>query len=788
MRLIAAHLLPFDPIMKNSSTIAARVYLFAIAVIVAPSTLYAQSISWSGATSGAWLTTTNWTGGTAAGSGTSTTNTNIAVFNVNANNTVGINMNTTAGVYYLGAIDNTNATARIINNNSTTVPGVLTLNGATVGGTANTVLRNTTTTLLTITNGASAGTMGLALGNATNNIIQINSTGGITIASNITGSNGITRQGAGAGILTLSGSNSYTGVTAINGTTTGGIVAISNNNALGATGPGNHTTIAANGQTNGPQLRLSNNINVPENITLLGTTEVTGFNGAIQNTSGINTLSGNITLAGTNGLKISALSGTLSLTGTINQTVTSNNLVLQPFAATAVITVANPIQINGGGLQLVGVNGTPGALVNLNAASGTGIGNTSMGQRVTLRLGVTDALNTSGFLTVGYGGSAVGEDMAILDLRGFNQTANALIGSAASGTAASANSNRLVTNSVTGTSILTVGNGGGSGVFNGQINSGTGNIQLIKTGNGNQTLNDQNSYTGGTRIDGGTLTLGHATNTLANTGAINVNGGILALGTNSDTVGAVTLTSGSITGSTGVLTGSSYDVQSGVVSAILGGAGVALTKSTSGTVTLTGNNTYTGNTAINQGRLAVNGSLSTGTVSVAAAAWLQGTGTIAGPVSVSGNLSPGNSPGILTVGSLSLLGSSTTGIEINDIVRGASYDGINITGTSSPLAYGGVLSIAFGNASAFTNGQTFDIFSFTSLFSGSFSSVASTGFYAGTWSNIGSGTYQLASGGQTLTFSPSTGDIIVVPEPATIAILGSAVGLLGLTIARRRKA
>ena len=74
------------------------------------------------------------------------------------------------------------------------------------------------------------------------------------------------------------------------------------------------------------------------------------------------------------------------------------------------------------------------------------------------------------------------------------------------------------------------------------------NIQLIKTGVGKQTLTGTNTYTGGTRIDGGILTLGHATNTLADTGAVNVNGGTLDLGTNTDTVGAVTLTSGSITG------------------------------------------------------------------------------------------------------------------------------------------------------------------------------------------------------------------------------------------------
>src|SRR5439155_1413820 len=62
--------------------------------------------------------------------------------------------------------------------------------------------------------------------------------------------------------------------------------------------------------------------------------------------------------------------------------------------------------------------------------------------------------------------------------------------------------------------------------------------------------------------------------------------------------------SGSIAGTTGVLSGSSYDLQNGNVSAILGGSG-AVTKSTAGTVTLSGVNTYTSGTAVNAGTLAL---------------------------------------------------------------------------------------------------------------------------------------------------------------------------------------
>ena len=154
------------------------------------------------------------------------------------------------------------------------------------------------------------------------------------------------------------------------------------------------------------------------------------------------------------------------------------------------------------------------------------------------------------------------------------------------------------------------------------IANGAGIVAVVKSGSFNQTINNTQTYTGGTRIDAGTLTLGHATDTLADTGAVNVNGGTLAIGTKNDTVGAVTLTSGSITGSTGVITGSGYTLKSGTVNAILGGSGIALTKDTSGTVTISGNNTYTGTTTVSGGTLLVNNTTGSGTgtgsVSVAA--------------------------------------------------------------------------------------------------------------------------------------------------------------------------
>jgi autotransporter-associated beta strand protein len=181
--------------------------------------------------------------------------------------------------------------------------------------------------------------------------------------------------------------------------------------------------------------------------------------------------------------------------------------------------------------------------------------------------------------------------------------------------------------SITGTTTISagtlqLGNGGAAGAISGDIaNDGllvfnrsgsvtmsskiTGSGSVTQQGSGIVTLsNTNNSWSGGTTISAGTLALG-ASNVLPTTGAINVSAGTLSMGSNSDAVGPVTLSaSGSITG-TGTLTASSYDVQSGSISAKLGGASAALTKTTSGTVTLSGANTYGGGTTINGGTLSV---------------------------------------------------------------------------------------------------------------------------------------------------------------------------------------
>ena len=302
--------------------------------------------TWDGGTSGngtAWFTLTNWVGDAAfAGSSTGgTTNTDIATIpSTGTNQTIGINFNTpTANTLYLGAIDFTATNNRGIGDSSNT-SGTLQLNGATVNAVSNVIIRNSNTATLTLQpTQSNAGVMSVALGNTTDNIINIDSSGGVTISSVIKDGPGnhLTLGGAGTGSLILSGPNTYTGGTTINSTTllannatgsaTGtGAVTVNNTGTLGGTGfinsGANNITVNGGGTITGATNGSVGTLTLAANTLTIEGTYLNDINGASADRI---TLTGNLDLSSAEILNFNSISAPtapsytlISYTGTLS--------------------------------------------------------------------------------------------------------------------------------------------------------------------------------------------------------------------------------------------------------------------------------------------------------------------------------------------------------------------------------------------------------------------------------------------------------------------------------------
>lgn len=171
-----------------------------------------------------WYTAANWTPATGAGAWLPG---DIAQFK-NAGTATSARINMSAGNLSLGAISLTARTRNLTIGNFSPVAatGKLKLNGATVNGINNVILSSGTNIppyKLLIKNRLSGivSLMEMVLGNSTDNIILVNGEAGsaIDISAPITGAGKKltmkTSTGSG-GILTLTGANTYTGLTSVN--------------------------------------------------------------------------------------------------------------------------------------------------------------------------------------------------------------------------------------------------------------------------------------------------------------------------------------------------------------------------------------------------------------------------------------------------------------------------------------------------------------------------------------------------------------------------------------------
>jgi fibronectin-binding autotransporter adhesin len=114
---------------------------------------------------------------------------------------------------------------------------------------------------------------------------------------------------------------------------------------------------------------------------------------------------------------------------------------------------------------------------------------------------------------------------------------------------------------------------------------------LTKSGSGTLTLSGANTYTGGTTVSAGTLTLG-ASDRLANNGALTISSSAtFNLNGHNETIGSLAGAGNVTLGAANLIAGEANT--STTYSGVISGTG-GLTKRGTGTLILSGNNTYSG--------------------------------------------------------------------------------------------------------------------------------------------------------------------------------------------------
>src|SRR5690606_25007096 len=229
-----------------------------------------------------------------------------------------------------------------------------------------------------------------------------------------------------------------------------------------------------------------------------------------------------------------------------------------------------------------------------------------------------------------------------------------------------------------------------------------------------------------------------------------------------------------------------FDAETGravTVDAAINGDG-GLTKTGQGTLVINSSSGYTGATTVTAGTMIVNGALSgTTSVTVENGATLGGSGNInpAATVTVQngGALAPGNSPGVLNTGSVTLQSGGSLVIEINGPNAGSDYDQLAVTGGVN--LSGATLVVTLGYVPALH--QTFTLISNDSdvPIRGDF--AFATGYHAGgdTFTLFHNGQpygVRLYYDGEGLATSGGNDlvlEVYALPEPAGLAIMGVAM-------------
>jgi fibronectin-binding autotransporter adhesin len=381
--------------------------------------------------------------------------------------------------------------------------------------------------------------------------------------------------------------------------------------------------------------------------------------------------------------------GSLSTSSTIlnNGTLTINrsNAVAQgtDFSAAPIVGTGAFIQAGAGTTTLNAAN----------AFSGT----TTVSSGV-LNLSHSLALQNSALVTTGAGTLTI-TGPTTLTLGGLN--------------GASGNLGTIIASGYSGLTALTLNPLSGSVTYGGVIADGAAGMSLIKTGAGTQILSGNNTYTGATIVNGSTLTVGSGTNgSISSSSTLQMGGGIFnysRTGTGEFTTGNVTtlltnlatginnngLRAGSNIGfDTTNAAGGTFTVANNIDNSTGTGSGsLGVTKLGSGTLILSGTNTFTGTLTVANGALSVatiNNASSNGTLGNSSSAVLLGSTGATGSLRYTGSTAS-------TTRAFTAVAGGTGRIEVTD-----SNATLTLAGTLT--ATGG---LTFGGAGNFSVGSVF---------------------------------------------------------------------------------
>jgi autotransporter-associated beta strand protein len=237
------------------------------------------------------------------------------------------------------------------------------------------------------------------------------------------------------------------------------------------------------------------------------------------------------------------------------------------------------------------------------------------------------------------------------------------------------------------------------------IVSGSGSLAQI--GAGTLTLTGSNTYTGGTTLSAGTLAF--TSGALGTTGAISFTGNstLQWSGANTQDISSRLVINNGVDATLDVGT-NNVTLASG-----FGGSGTgALTKVGSGTLTLAGNNSYSGGTTISAGTLQVGNNTTAGTVgsgtvvdNASLVFYLSGTATIANAISGSGTVAQSSSGTLIFTGNNTYTGTTTISGGTVQIGAGGTTGSLgagSVTGSYTVLAFDRSNSMTVGNTLAGT--------------------------------------------------------------------------------------